>query len=553
MRADEDPAQAGRSDERGQHGSPLAVGILVGSFIQPRWAAKIVADIQSSSLARVVLVVTEADQGPRPGLLRRAWSRRHSLLHDAYVRLDGRLFKSRPDAFGGEDIRELVRDCAVLEVAPQGNDPESVRERGLDVLVVLSPDADPRRFASSARHGAWTLRHAADERDDEAVAGLWEVLSADPTTGSQLIAWSGDSATSRVIYRSYGPTDHVSVCRNRQALYWKSAAFVLRKLKDLAAEGPNGIRAVPDVAPRAPRRVPGNLTMARLALRLALRYLKGKIRDLLARDQWYLAYRLGTGIPRDGQGLVRVLPPRDRFWADPCGVQAEDGRRFVFFEELRYDRPKGTIVAIEIDPTKGPGTPFPVLERPYHLSYPQVFRWQGTYYMVPESSQNRTVTLFRCASFPHAWVEDRDLLTGVDAVDPTIAEIDGRWWLFVNIAPYGGGTRDELHVFHASSPLGPFVPHAKNPIKSDCRSARPGGPLFRHEGCLYRPAQNCAGAYGSSIILHRVERLTPEEYLETQVEDIVPAWDPEARRAHTFGHADGLVVIDLMRRRRRLY
>jgi hypothetical protein len=123
----------------------------------------------------------------------------------------------------------------------------------------------------------------------------------------------------------------------------------------------------------------------------------------------------------------------------------------------------------------------------------------------------------------------------------------------VNVAPFGGGTRDELHLFHASSPLGPFTPHARNPVKSDCRSARPAGPLFRREGRLFRPAQNCAGGYGTSVILHRIEELTPETYRETQVEEIVPTWDPEALRIHTLGQTDDLLVIDLMRRRRRFF
>jgi hypothetical protein len=292
--------------------------------------------------------------------------------------------------------------------------------------------------------------------------------------------------------------------------------------------------------------------MACLGLRLALRYLRGKARHLLAREQWYLAYRFEEeATAHEGlDGLLDLVPPKDRFWADPFPVRAPDGRFFVFFEELFYRDWKGRIVCAEIVPGKGASRPVPVLERPYHLSYPQVFRWRGQHYMLPETEANRTVTLFRCVSFPDRWVEEKDLLRDIDAVDATLAEVDGRWWMFVNVALPGAGNRDELHLYHAETPLGPWTPHARNPVKSDCRSARPAGAPFRRAGVLYRPAQNCAGAYGASVVIHRIDELTPEAYRETPVREIEAG--PRASRIHTLNRCDGLLVVDLLRRRRRL-
>ncbi|MCK6461948.1 MAG: formyl transferase, partial [Planctomycetes bacterium] len=130
-------------------------------------------------------------------------------------------------------------------------------------------------------------------------------------------------------------------------------------------------------------------------------------------------------------------------------------------------------------------------------------------------------------------------------------EVAGRWWMFVNVTAYGAGNRDELHLYHAETPLGPWTPHARNPVKSDCRGARPAGRLFRRDGQLFRPAQNCAGGYGSSIVVHRIDLLTTQAYVETQVAEIRPDWDPKARRAHTINRCDGFLVLDLLRRRSR--
>jgi hypothetical protein len=293
--------------------------------------------------------------------------------------------------------------------------------------------------------------------------------------------------------------------------------------------------------------------MAILLGRLAFRYLRGKLRHLVAREQWYLAYRIeDPSSEHEGlDGLTELVPPKDRFWADPFPFRTADGRTFVFFEELSYRDWKGRIMAAEIVDGRPAAPPRPVLERPYHMSYPQVFEWRGTCYMLPETSANRTVTLFRCLSFPDRWIEERDLLRDIDAVDATISEIDGSWWMFVNVGLPGAGNRDELHLYRAASPLGPWTPHPRNPVKSDCRSARPAGAPFRRGDALYRPAQNCGGNYGASIVIHRIDELTPEAYRETAVQEIMPDPRSGARRIHTLNRCRGLMVVDLLRHRSR--
>jgi hypothetical protein len=101
------------------------------------------------------------------------------------------------------------------------------------------------------------------------------------------------------------------------------------------------------------------------------------------------------------------------------------------------------------------GVSTPVLTRPYHLSYPFVFRWRDDWYMVPETLENRTVDLYRSTRFPYDWTHAGTLLEDVAAVDATLIERDGRWWLFTTIAPFGGSENDELHIYLADTPLGP--------------------------------------------------------------------------------------------------
>ena len=97
----------------------------------------------------------------------------------------------------------------------------------------------------------------------------------------------------------------------------------------------------------------------------------------------------------------------------------------------------------------------------------------------------------------------------------------------------GGGFNDELYLFHARGLLDEWQPHARNPVRSDARCARPAGALYWRNGALYRPAQICVPRYGAGIALNRVLRLTPQTYAERQVERIVPgAGQRPARHAH---------------------
>lgn len=275
----------------------------------------------------------------------------------------------------------------------------------------------------------------------------------------------------------------------------------------------------------------------------------------MRRDQWFVAYTIGRcqEMSESFHDVKLMLPPKDRFWADPFPIE-HDGEYFIFIEEVEHRNGKGYISVIRMNPDGGWQQPVKVLDKAYHLSHPFVFRWQGEYYMIPESAANKTIELYRCRSFPLEWELEKVLLNDVQAVDATVAEIDGLWWLFTNVAAVdGASTNDELHLFYADTPLGPWVPHRRNPVKSDVRSARPAGALFRWKGALYRPAQDSSVAYGQAISINRVERLTPTEFVETEASKVLPLWHRNLSRNHTLNHAGALTVIDGLRQTRRLF
>jgi hypothetical protein len=160
--------------------------------------------------------------------------------------------------------------------------------------------------------------------------------------------------------------------------------------------------------------------------------------------------------------------------------------------------------------------------------------------MIPETTANRTVELYRCVEFPCRWRLDRILLSDLHAADATLVEHDGLWWMFAGVR----NDREELCLFHAESPLGPWRPHRRNPVKVDVRSARPAGRLFQHGGVWYRPSQNCTLGYGSSMVINRITHWDVDEYEELEDARILPDWEPGLDRTHTLNTCDDLLVVD---------
>jgi len=275
------------------------------------------------------------------------------------------------------------------------------------------------------------------------------------------------------------------------------------------------------------------------------------------REQWQLAYASDSSqleqnrVPQTSFFRFKPLvPPADRFWADPFPVQ-QNGRSYLFFEELIYAENKGRIAVVEMT-AKGPAAaPRVVLDMPYHLSYPFMLHHEGQWYMIPEMVEAGRQEVFRTKNFPFEWEICATLDLGVPVVDPTPHLEEGTWWLFAGTRASEASDFDELSLFFADSPLGPWTAHPMNPVVSDARSARPAGQLFRAGADLIRPAQDCTPVYGSAIVFKRVLRLDRDGYSEEVIARADPHWLPELTGTHSINTAGQLTVIDVRSRIRR--
>ncbi len=157
--------------------------------------------------------------------------------------------------------------------------------------------------------------------------------------------------------------------------------------------------------------------------------------------------------------------------------------------------------------------------------------------------------LYRCEEFPDRWSLHKVLFQRIRAVDATLLREPDRWWLFVNVAEPGADPSEELHLYWSDTPLGPWHAHAANPVLSDVRRARGAGPLFRQDGVLYRPSQDCSVAYGHAVSINRVDVLDPQRYEETPVGRIGPSGTARCAACIPTARWANLRVVDYQVRR----
>lgn len=206
------------------------------------------------------------------------------------------------------------------------------------------------------------------------------------------------------------------------------------------------------------------------------------------------------------------------FVADPFMCE-HDGRWYLFFEVLNHLNHRGEIgVAVSPSPdTTAWKYERIVLAEPYHLSYPYVFEWQGSHYMIPESGAARSVRLYRASEFPLRWEWVGNLLEGRRYADSSILYYSGKWWLFADTGP--DGTSPELRLYFADELLGPWHEHPSSPLRDDPHLSRPAGRVVVADGRPVRFAQDIYPVYGSSVSAFAVTKLTATEYEEQRLTD----------------------------------
>jgi len=540
------------------HRSPLLVGVLLpGNRGVASWKVKLIDQLYTARWGNIPLIISctvplNGNEGKRA-----LGSRILRLLEAVEDRFFGEKGRKSYDAgFLATKVKAHLSDVNLMSCSMgfglHADDVEAIKALSLDLVVNLGVPLHHEELAHLARLGWLQVRYNTETEGHNYPLLFWSLYDGDPLVRVCAELISNDETAPRVLCSSLTALEYKHrLLANQEDVFSRASSLLLRGIRLLYEK-----KAAQTYAESEPHgrlqleKMPSALQAVRFAARGGVSAIYNRVQKVVKRtDQWFIAYRTDPKIfyrTTGGftpQGFRLLVPPPSRFYADPFPFSYE-GIDHLFFEDYIYSKKKAVISWCYLRPDGTLSQPEVVLEGRHHFSYPFVFEYDSGIYMIPETAKKKTVEMYQAVNFPHEWKLVKTLFSGVSAVDATLHYEDGRYWMFLNLGEYGSSTYDELFLYYSDTPFGPWQAHASNPVKTDVRSARPAGRLFRSQGQLLRPAQDCSESYGCGLKVCRVEKLTESEYKESVIDHLGPGWLAGNKAFHTLNSSDQLEVID---------
>ena len=151
-----------------------------------------------------------------------------------------------------------------------------------------------------------------------------------------------------------------------------------------------------------------------------------------------------------------------------------------------------------------------ILDEDFKLSFSNIIKLSGEFYMIPESSQDSNVKLYKASNFPKQWQYVKTLIKGEAFNDPTPFSYKNKWYMFVST---NGNAKMSLYMSDKLD--GDWIEHPLSPvILNNPNAARSAGKVIEYHGKLIRFSQNTFPKYGKSVNAHEISVLTPDAYKE---------------------------------------
>ena len=541
---------------------PLRIGIIVSNEVVYQWQYSAINSVLRSESLSICFIANMGEKSVQEQ------GKNNSVIRRLHEKIDRIISHDNSGLLSAVSISKIAGKIPQIYLAPViKQDLMELESKSCDQISLLNPDiilnfsSLPFNINLPGVPRLGICEFKAGNHND----GYAEVVKQRPATLSALLFRTNTPSLNSFAETWFGQTYAYLIHINKVRACKRTALLMERFIAGLSELGEGYLETRSRFAggrsaeePTDPASVPGR-TSDWGNLLTHLRIIVSKLTDKLFYTksfQWFVLMSPVSDqfptVPPD-IGIRRMLPPSDRFWADPFIISRE-GKNYIFVEELPFRYNKGHIAVIESDSTGSILQTVTVLNKPYHLSYPFVFDHNGNYYMVPETGENKTIEIYQCTDFPYKWDFVMNLMENLDAKDTTLFYHQNKWWLFTSVCQSGiGSDYSELFLFHSENLLtSNWIPHPGNPVISDITSARCAGKVFVHNQRIYRPSQDCTQRYGRAYNLNIIEKLTEQEYTEVKMVTIEPETiHPDFKGVHTFNRDQGYMVLDAYTFRRR--
>lgn len=236
----------------------------------------------------------------------------------------------------------------------------------------------------------------------------------------------------------------------------------------------------------------------------------------------------------------KIKNPLFRWVADPFPF-FYDGKQYIFAELGHKITGKGIIGCICLNDKKPKWKK--CISSKYHMSYPNIFDYKGTAFMIPETHQDGCVAVYKCVSFPDKWIKERKLFDVNFAVDSSF--LKGNKKFLFSYESYGVTNNSFFFTIRD------LFENAKviKKIRDEKKLLRLAGNAFEMGGAIILPTQNCSGIYGGSVIFNTfsLETLTLGASKELTTKDLAYGLkNKRVRGWHTYNFDENIETIDIL-------
>jgi hypothetical protein len=524
----------------------LKIGIIVDQNPIPNWKYEIIEKIFHSDfceLCRIDLV----ENISKEKYIKNSFSQSFLLNYEQ------KKFIEKPSSFEKKELSDFSKFIHTSKNYISNNEliiDDYNRESNLDVVINLTSFKIQDISIDFIKFGVWFFEPTSKRFND--FSGFNEILNETSLIRINLKSITNNNL--KIIAKSYSPTNFLSLHRSTNTVNWNKTKIILLTLEKFYNLKKNHtdfknedvINNISDSS-----NFISKYQYAKLFLKMLQKSMKLKLYNKFYFDQWVLMFDFNSSLSTSFSKFQLIQPEKDRFWADPH-IIFEDNYYHVFLEEFPYAKNKGHIILLKLDKNGNVVTKKKILEKSYHLSYPFVFKFDDTYYMIPETHSNHTIDLYESVDFPFTWKFSKNLMKNIDAVDTILYHHNDKWWLFTSISKYEQiKTWDDLYLFYTDDLInGSWKSHPCNPVVSDIRKARSAGKIFSQNNNIIRPSQDNSSGYGGSIVLNKIF-FDEENYNEILLENIKPNWNSKIKGLHTIQFDSGLTMIDAKLKRLR--
>ena len=434
-----------------------------------------------------------------------------------------------------------------ISIALEEDSLRELKKLNLDVLLRFNKRILRGGILNLNKFGILSLHLGDDMKYRGGPSGFWEVYNKEPNSGFIIQQLTENLDNGNLMFRGQISTEKTWLL-NRAELNLRSYFYLKQTLKKIATNRklPNFIQNVPYTD-----RVYRNPTNYQLIKYILMR-IQNKLNDLNfnnKNNRYQVGFQKNTWGNLEYRKSIFIENEEGTFNADPFVIE-KDNKSFCFVECFNYSEKKAKINVYELS-EKGYVFLGTALEESFHLSFPYIFEFNNEIYMVPESSKNRDIRLYKCQNFPLDWRLQEVLIDNIDAADSMIFQKDNKWWLMTNEDPLRLNNHNyQMNLYYSENLLdGEWISHKNNPIIMDSNKARNAGLVFDGSD-VFRVSQAFGfyKKYGENFSLNKIEMLDTNNYLETMFSVHRKFFDKHILGSHHLHSNNKFTVFDIWKK-----